>query len=129
MRAPADIPRSLLGPTQRIFWNSQGRPSTHLNIVTEHPLLPGRQTMIPMLVPGQIELGRLLEGQPATQSQYRRAVDYARGQALQGALLPSFDTVPDALAYEQQWRQDVIPQLESRMPSLRALMNYSGSEP
>ncbi len=116
------VPDETLGPTGSLFLHPQGY-STHLNIVTEHPTMPGRFTMIPMLTPNQTDIGSLLRGLPASQQQFRNAHEYARQHALQGNMLPTFNSIPEALQYEQQWHEHLQSQLAPLMP---ALMNQYG---
>ena len=83
--------------------------------------------MIPMLTPNQTDIGSLLQGKQATREQYGLAHEYARQHALQGNILPTFNSIPEALQYEQQWHGHLAQQLE---PLMRGLMNqYVPSQP
>jgi hypothetical protein len=100
------LPKYLLGPTGNVFLHPGG-VSTHLNMITgDVPGLEGKQALIPLLVPGQQDIGALLSNpQGATKEQRQIAIRHAGGRVKGGEMLPAFDTVEETEAYEQQWHE------------------------
>ncbi len=72
--------------------------STELSItVTDKRLNQGRPTNIPSLVTGQINISDLLAGTPITQQQNEIAIQRATTRVSQGANLPFFDSIDEAV--------------------------------
>lgn len=95
---PADFPAG------KVFFRD-GTPSTHLNAVVGDD---EGYRVIPMLVPGQKDVERLLEGRRATPEQ----IDIAIGAANARGTAERYKTVDEALAAEAKWRATHIPRIE-----------------
>jgi hypothetical protein len=81
-----------LGPQQR----PDGKVSTELLIgISDERLNGGKETNIPLLVPGQTGVDRLLAGEKPNDNQVGHAIEFAAEQARQGVSFPSFDS-PEA---------------------------------
>ena len=109
------MPKELLGPTGMVFFHPKG-VSTHLNIVTGD-VVKGQHAIVPLLVPGQMFVDRLLAGEPATETQLKIATSFARKQADGGAMPPAFPTVDEALTYEKQWHDQAAVLGQQYLPA------------
>lgn len=97
------MPPQLLGPTGMIFVHPNGY-STHLNtIVSDVPGREGKQSIIPLLVPNQVNIDTLLAGRDPSPTQIRIAEKYVGANPTH--IIGTFDTVPEAAAYEKEWHQ------------------------
>lgn len=75
-----------------------GRVSSELSTTVEADVLNnGRPTNIPLLVEGQVSVDALLAGQEPTRQQIDLAIQRAATRVANGALLPSFDSVKEAV--------------------------------
>jgi hypothetical protein len=111
-----EIPKRLLGPTGKVFIHPDKKNySTELNIVTELPSAPGKSAIIPLLVPGQKDVKKLLAGEKATDEQYKIAVEYAESRVKKGEVLPLFDKVEHALEGEKSRHDFIASRLEPLM--------------
>lgn len=69
-----------LGPTGKLFSNISGDKSSELLITIEDDRLnKGLPTNVPLLVPKQINVERLLLGAEPTEEQVGKSIDYALG--------------------------------------------------
>lgn len=98
---PSGVPlEGYLGPQK----TARGDHATVMMItVTDPRLNNGRATNIPLLVPGQVDLPALLQGQRPTAQQQDVAITHALTRVTQGEQIPAYDSIADA---EQAARQE-----------------------
>ena len=79
-----------------------GSRSSELSIsVTDERLNQGKPTNIPTLVKGQQSVDDLLQGKELTEAQIEHAIKRAQERVKQGAYLPSFGTIEEAVSAAQ----------------------------
>jgi hypothetical protein len=100
--------QSLMGPTGRLFPNQNGESvSTEISGVHDSSSQPSQFSFSPMLVPGQVGVNSLLQGQQPTWMQQAFARDWSQQHPQQ---LQNFKSVPEALGAEQ-WRHTLLEQM------------------
>jgi hypothetical protein len=76
----------------------EGRFSTEISITVEdHRLNGGKPTNIPTLIKGQVDVDRLVLGEPVTDRQMEIAIQRAIERQKTGHRIPSYTSMEDAI--------------------------------
>jgi hypothetical protein len=105
-----------LGPQQV---PSGGVATVRLMGVSDERLNGGRETNIPLLVPGQIDIQGLAAGRPPTQAQREIAIQHALGRIARGETIPSYNSIAeaeDAARYESTQRAQQLGRPPTSQP-------------
>jgi len=103
-----------------ILENEMGGESTELSTTLEWN---GLFANIPLLVQGQVDVEDLLAGEEATEEQIKIAKDRAQEREKEGEVIPTYDTIEEAVAVAQR-RSD----LKSRRREFRQDQSRYGTQ-